>query len=218
MSTTPHENEIGHTFTLGKTRDAGKYMEQIATGHATATSFACGGGDVIPIETFWDQLARHDWHSCFSDDTRAYWAGEKDRKRLNEIAELGGEDYKALMAAFSKHYGTGRPWNNKQWDKPPRPVNGVVVIPAPPQEDPKPALEWLPPSAERETFDEVFPQPLAEHSEVTAAEDAALREPVTAPKRKGIMFVNPTPVIVMLALTALACYEAGRALHAYLIH
>jgi hypothetical protein len=87
----------------------------------------------MPVEQYWDQLNAHDWHYCFADaGMDAYMSGEANEDRLKAIAEQGGDDYEALYQAFRKHHNTGEPWRNAQWDKPHRPVNGVVVIPEAP--------------------------------------------------------------------------------------
>ncbi|MGF6996826.1 hypothetical protein [Paraburkholderia sp. GAS32] len=94
------------------------------------------GETVMPVEQYWDQLNAHDWHYCFADaGMDAYLSGEANEDRLKAIAEQGGDDYEALYQAFRKHHNTGEPWRNAQWDKPQRPVNGVVVIPEAPAEE-----------------------------------------------------------------------------------
>jgi len=88
----------------------------------------------ITPEAFYDDLDAHDWHYSFSDDPKTYKRGTANENRLKDLAGQGGPDYQALFHAFAKHYSTGEPWGNVQWDKPQRPVDGVVILPDPPLE------------------------------------------------------------------------------------
>jgi hypothetical protein len=117
MSNVEQEDEPQHRAIIGCTGDAG-------TAHVR----------FITPEAFYDDLDAHDWHYSFSDDPKTYKRGTANEDRLKDLAERGGTDYKALFRAFAKHYSTGEPWGNAQWDKPQRPVGGVVILPDPPVE------------------------------------------------------------------------------------
>ncbi|MCX4151017.1 MULTISPECIES: hypothetical protein [Paraburkholderia] len=92
--------------------------------------------DVYPsmnIEKYYHNLDRHDWYFTFSDDPSVYKQGNKDNERIHGIARQHGQDYLALLEAFSKHHFSGEPWGTARWDKPARPVNGVLVLPSAPE-------------------------------------------------------------------------------------
>nr|WP_249181235.1 hypothetical protein [Burkholderia vietnamiensis] len=84
------------------------------------------------IEQFYDMLDRHDWFFGYSDDSRVYRNGSDNLERLKGIADSLGADHAALLAAFQKHHFSGAPWSTPKWDKPARPVSGVVSIPSTP--------------------------------------------------------------------------------------
>ncbi|MDN7430798.1 hypothetical protein [Burkholderia sp. AU45388] len=84
------------------------------------------------IEQFYDMLDQHDWFFGYSDDSRVYRNGSDDLERLKAIAVSVGDNYAALLAAFQRHHFSGEPWSTPKWDKPPRPVSGVVNIPTAP--------------------------------------------------------------------------------------
>lgn len=84
------------------------------------------------IEQFYDMLDRHDWFFGYSNDSRVYRNGSDNFDRLKEIAGSLDGDHAALLAAFQKHHFSGAPWSTPKWDKPARPVSGVVSIPAAP--------------------------------------------------------------------------------------
>lgn len=86
----------------------------------------------MTIEQYYDELSRHDWYCGFSDSWAVEKQGEENYARLLEIANQHGADYLALIGAFRKHYFSGEPWNTPQYDKPARPVNGVLVLPPAP--------------------------------------------------------------------------------------
>ncbi|WP_241295349.1 hypothetical protein [Burkholderia stabilis] len=84
----------------------------------------------MTIEQYYDELNRHDWYCGFSDDYSVEQRGEENYTRLLEIANQHGADYLALIGAFRKHHFSGEPWNTPQYDKPARPINGVLVLPS----------------------------------------------------------------------------------------
>ncbi|CAE6842172.1 hypothetical protein [Paraburkholderia aspalathi] len=86
----------------------------------------------IGIEQFYDELDRHDWYCGFSDDWSVEKRGDENRKRLLGIANQHGQNYLALYEAFSQHYFSGEPWSSPKWDKPGRPVDGVLILPSEP--------------------------------------------------------------------------------------
>ncbi|RQT22094.1 hypothetical protein DF037_28715 [Burkholderia contaminans] len=111
--------------------DADAVPEEIKTyEHLSPASSATS--QAFTIEQFYDELDRHDWYYSFSDDGREYRSGSDNAKRLSEIAQCAGGDHAALLDAFNKHYFSGDPWSTPKWDKPARPANGVVSLPAAP--------------------------------------------------------------------------------------
>ncbi|WP_124648992.1 hypothetical protein [Burkholderia stagnalis] len=86
----------------------------------------------MTIERYYDELDRHDWYSGFSDDYSVEKRGEAEYKRLVEIADQHGPDYQALCGAFRKHHFSGEAWSTPKYDKPARPVNGVLTLPSVP--------------------------------------------------------------------------------------
>lgn len=89
----------------------------------------------MTIEQYYDELNQHDWYCGFSDDYSVERRGEENYTRLLEIANQHGADYLALIGAFRKHHFSGEPWNTPQYDKPARPINGVLVLPSAPTVD-----------------------------------------------------------------------------------
>jgi len=96
----------------------------------------------ITIEQYYDDLNGHDWYCGFSDDYEVEKRGTEDRRRLHKIAIDRGHAYQALFDAFGRHYFSGTPWGTPRWDKPGRPVDGVVMLPpAPATEIETPAIQ-----------------------------------------------------------------------------
>lgn len=89
----------------------------------------------ITIEQYYDDLNCHDWYCGFSDDYEVEKRGTEDRRRLHKIAIDRGHAYQALFDAFGRHYFSGTPWGTPRWDKPSRPVDGVVMLPPAPAKE-----------------------------------------------------------------------------------
>jgi hypothetical protein len=89
----------------------------------------------ITIEQYYDDLNGHDWYCGFSDDYEVEKRGTEDRRRLHKIAIDRGHAYQALFDAFGRHYFSGTPWGTPRWDKPARPVDGVVMLPPAPAKE-----------------------------------------------------------------------------------
>ncbi|AEA65618.1 hypothetical protein [Burkholderia gladioli] len=85
------------------------------------------------IEQFYDDLNGHDWFFCYSDDPRVYRSGSEDVARIEAIVQRLGGDHAALYEAFKRHHFSGEPWSTLKWDKPARPVDGVLVLPEAPK-------------------------------------------------------------------------------------
>lgn len=124
----------------------------------------------MSLEEFYDQLQHHDWYSSFSDDHSVYMAGSRNYGRLQNIAELSGADHQALFEAVKRHHHTGIPWGNAQWDLPVRPENGVLVLPAPPIDEPNLPVHALEEteSAHDSLFAAFVPQPVQDSGTASA--------------------------------------------------
>lgn len=121
---------------------AGTVLRLSGDEHDTPTVPAVGAaptGTIVhpamTIEQYYDELNRHDWYSGYSDNYSVEKRGEENYTRLLEIANQHGADYLALIGAFRKHHFSGEPWNTPQYDKPARPINGVLVLPSAPTVD-----------------------------------------------------------------------------------
>ncbi|WP_257828200.1 hypothetical protein [Burkholderia glumae] len=101
----------------------------------------------LTLEAFYDELVWHDWYFAYSDDGSEYRRGQQAAARLDAIAKLSGQDHAALYDAFKRHYFSGKPWGTAQWDKPKRPVNGVLVLPDAPVMRASPVTTLAPSSA-----------------------------------------------------------------------
>lgn len=94
----------------------------------------------VSIEHYFDDLNRHDWYFDFSDDYSVQRQGRQDYDRLQGIAAQNGKDHLALLQAFRQHHFSGEPWGTPRWDKPTRPVDGVLLLPPEPaQSTPEPS-------------------------------------------------------------------------------
>ncbi|EML1601373.1 MULTISPECIES: hypothetical protein [Burkholderia] len=94
----------------------------------------------VAIEQYFDDLDRHDWYCDFSDDYSVQRRGSEDYARLKGVASQNGRDHVALLEAFRRHYFSGEPWGTPRWDKPARPVDGVLLLPPEPtQSTPEPS-------------------------------------------------------------------------------
>ncbi|TWC62464.1 MULTISPECIES: hypothetical protein [unclassified Burkholderia] len=85
------------------------------------------------IEQFYDDLNGHDWFSCHSDNPQVYGSGSEEVARIEAIVQRLGGDHAALYDAFKRHHFSGEPWSTPKWDKPARPVDGVLVLPQAPK-------------------------------------------------------------------------------------
>ncbi|MCM2547558.1 hypothetical protein [Burkholderia glumae] len=101
----------------------------------------------LTVEAFYDELVWHDWYFAYSDDGSEYRRGEQAEARLDAIAKLSGPDHAALYDAFKRHHFSGKPWGTAQWDKPKRPVSGVLVLPDAPVMPASPVTTLAPSSA-----------------------------------------------------------------------
>lgn len=77
----------------------------------------------FPLAAFYAHLQNHDWYYCFSEDRAAYRAGEESEQRLRKLARDSGPVHEWLWEEFSKHKGTGQPWNTQQHPMPPAPAD-----------------------------------------------------------------------------------------------
>lgn len=102
------------------------------TGNNRADPYEPDAYASMSIERFYDVLNHHEWYSGFADNYSLVTEGEADLARLQAIATLRGGDHLALYEAFWMHYFSGKPWNTPRWEKPGRPVNGVLILPGAP--------------------------------------------------------------------------------------
>lgn len=135
-----YDQESGEGFFVVVDGDAPEYGSVISLAaiadsdaHRRQPSEATHDDGATPtIVEYFDDLDRHDWYFSFSDDSRVYRNGNENDKRLNAIATRLGGDHAALYEAFNKHYFSGGPWSTPKWDKPIRPVDGVLILAAEP--------------------------------------------------------------------------------------
>jgi hypothetical protein len=86
--------------------------------------------NAMSIQAFYEALEAHDWFFGYSEDPRVNRQGEASFAALEEAARVGGEAFQLLMAEYSKHCFTGKPWNTPKHPKPPAPgsVSEVNVM------------------------------------------------------------------------------------------
>lgn len=73
------------------------------------------------LAEFWDMCKNHDWFYAMSDDGRVYRAGKANYEKLQRTAAFGGEAYTELLAGFSSHIFSGKPWKTEKQPMPERP-------------------------------------------------------------------------------------------------
>ncbi|MDN7465965.1 hypothetical protein [Burkholderia gladioli] len=120
------------------------------TAQAAAVTRSQSSPATPTIEQFYDDLDRHDWYFSFSDNSQVYRNGTENVARIEAIVRRLGGDHAALYAAFEKHHFSGEPWSTPKWDKPARPLDGVLVLPdAPERADAVPEQPGASTAAER---------------------------------------------------------------------
>jgi len=78
------------------------------------------------IQSFYDTLKRHDWFTCFSDDSSVYNRGEARTLELEKFALENGPVYLWLYKSFSKHMSSGVDYGTLRHPLPPRP-SGLTI-------------------------------------------------------------------------------------------
>lgn len=79
----------------------------------------------MTLQEFYDELNSHDWYYMYSDDHRVWSAGERDRKRLQELSKQieGGQK---LYEEFFEHHFSGEIFGTTEAPKPERPSSDKV--------------------------------------------------------------------------------------------
>tara|TARA_R110002020_G_scaffold165813_5_gene353563 strand:- start:20906 stop:21121 length:216 start_codon:yes stop_codon:yes gene_type:complete len=56
------------------------------------------------IQEFYDKLHAHDWFHEYSDDHRAWTAGNNARKEIEKIVRESSDEFKQLYDKFVEYY------------------------------------------------------------------------------------------------------------------
>ena len=70
------------------------------------------------IVEYYEMLLAHDWYYSFSDDHSVYQNGEKEVRRLMDIAAEKGLDYMRMWKQFNQAMFSGEPWGTPKMEIP----------------------------------------------------------------------------------------------------
>ena len=83
----------------------------------------------MTLQEYWDELHRHDWTYCFSDDARVYSMGRKEEVRLKAL-KFQSEEHAKMFDQFVEHYSSGPDYGTTKVPKPTRPGGNDDTVPA----------------------------------------------------------------------------------------
>lgn len=73
------------------------------------------------LQAFYDKLERHDWFYHYSDDSRAYGAGQDSERKLKKEAAEKGVDFEILFKEYHSYVFSGPMYGDDKKPKPERP-------------------------------------------------------------------------------------------------
>jgi hypothetical protein len=71
--------------------------------------------EVGEIAQYWITLMNHDWTYSYSDDIRAWRAGEEHQKMIEEIAQSKGGPYSAALKLWKEYNSNPKDKERPDW-------------------------------------------------------------------------------------------------------